>query len=104
MSFAADQQQVSAPVSTPLGYYQHYKGQFYWLQAIATHSEEQQPYAVYQALYGEFGLWVRPLSMITEQVSIDGQLQPRFRFVGNELPDTVQPQINQLEQPGIAAS
>ncbi len=104
MSFAADQQQVSAPVSPPLGYYQHYKGQFYWLQAIATHSEEQQPYAVYQALYGEFGLWVRPLSMFTEQVSIDGQLQPRFRFVGNELPDTVQPRIIQLEQLGIAAS
>ncbi len=104
MFFAAEQQQANSQVSVALGYYQHYKGQYYWLQAIATHSEEQQPYAVYQALYGEFGLWVRPLSMFTEQVSIDGQLQPRFRFVGNELPDTVRLHLTQVEQSGIAAS
>ncbi len=72
----------------PLGYYQHYKGNFYLLQAIAMHSEEQQPYAVYQALYGDYGLWVRPLNMFTEQVLIAGVSQPRFRFVGTDKPKT----------------
>jgi hypothetical protein len=70
----------------PLGYYQHYKGNFYLLKAIATHSEELEPYAVYQALYAEFGLWVRPLAMFTEQVVIDGISQPRFRFIGTTKP------------------
>lgn len=70
-----------------LGFYQHYKGNFYHLQAIATHSEEQQPYAVYQALYGERGLWVRPLAMFTEQIIIDGSALARFRFVGTRLPE-----------------
>lgn len=74
------------PTEVPLGYYRHYKGNLYLLQAIAMHSEEQQPYAVYQALYGDFGLWVRPLAMFTEQVLIAGVLQPRFRFVGTEYP------------------
>ncbi len=90
---AAHQPQVSVNAYEAdwpqLGYYQHYKGNFYWLQAIATHSEEQQPYAVYQALYGEFGLWVRPLAMFTEQVIINGQTQQRFRFVGTTRPEAV---------------
>ena len=72
--------------SVPLGYYQHYKGQHYQLLAIAIHSEEQQPYAVYRALYGDFGLWVRPLAMFTETVSIQGEDVARFQFVGTERP------------------
>ena len=90
---AAHQPQVSVnacEVDGPqLGYYQHYKGNFYCLQAIATHSEEQQPYAVYQALYGEFGLWVRPLAMFCEQITQEGVKQPRFRFVGTTRPDAL---------------
>ena len=72
--------------SIPLGYYQHYKGQHYQLLAIAMHSEEQQPYAVYRALYGDFGLWVRPLAMFVETVSIRGKEVARFQFVGTERP------------------
>ena len=98
MSFAVDPHPTLSNLSNDpdatsitLGYYQHYKGQYYLLQAVATHSEEQQPYAVYQALYGDFGLWVRPLAMFTEHVAIGGTLQPRFRFVGTTLPETFRP-------------
>jgi hypothetical protein len=70
--------------SVPLGYYQHYKGHCYQLLAIATHSEDELPYAVYRALYGDNGLWVRPLSMFTETVTIQGEEVPRFQFVGTE--------------------
>jgi hypothetical protein len=72
--------------TVPLGYYQHYKGQHYQLIAIATHSEELQPQAVYRALYGDYGLWVRPLAMFTETVLIQGEEVPRFQFVGTERP------------------
>jgi hypothetical protein len=37
-----------------------------------------EPLVVYQALYGEFGLWVRPAAMFVENVHVDGRLQPRF--------------------------
>jgi hypothetical protein len=72
--------------TVPLGYYQHYKGQHYQLIAIAMHSEELKPQAVYRALYGNYGLWVRPLSMFTETVLIQGEEVPRFQFVGTERP------------------
>lgn len=75
--------------TVPLGYYRHYKGQLYQLTAIATHSEELQPYAVYRALYGNYDLWVRPLQMFTENVSIQGEEVARFQFIGSEKPEGV---------------
>ncbi|HCU65362.1 MAG TPA: DUF1653 domain-containing protein [Rheinheimera sp.] len=75
--------------TVPLGYYRHYKGQLYQLTAIATHSEELQPYAVYRALYGNYDLWVRPLQMFTENVSIQGEEVARFQFIGTEKPEGV---------------
>lgn len=65
----------------PLGLYRHYKGQMYQLLAIATHSESQEKLAVYQCLYGEFQIWVRPLEMFTETISIEGKSCPRFAFI-----------------------
>ena len=72
----------------PLGKYLHYKEKEYELIAIATHSETQEEMAVYRALYGEQGLWVRPLEMFLETVSLPpaqgGQRIPRFRYIGDE--------------------
>lgn len=48
------------------GIYTHYKGQEYEVIEVATHSETEEKMVVYRALYGEFGLWVRPLSMFDE--------------------------------------
>jgi hypothetical protein len=42
------------------------------------HSETLEPMTLYKALYGEFGLWVRPAAMFNEQIEIDGLVQPRF--------------------------
>ncbi|HQS66433.1 MAG TPA: DUF1653 domain-containing protein [Sulfuricurvum sp.] len=60
------------------GIYVHYKGNEYEVMDIATHSETEEKMVVYKALYGEFGLWVRPLSMFDEVMS-DGR--KRFAFV-----------------------
>lgn len=50
------------------GRYRHFKGNEYELLYIATHSETMEPMVVYKALYGEGGIWVRPLSMWDETV------------------------------------
>ena len=63
------------------GIWQHFKGNRYRVLGIASHSETLEPMVVYRALYGEGGLWVRPLSMWTEQVERDGYCGPRFVFV-----------------------
>ena len=64
------------------GKYRHFKGNEYELIAVATHSETMEPMVVCRALYGEGGLWVRPLSMWTETVERDGYHGPRFRYEG----------------------
>ncbi|ATC95725.1 DUF1653 domain-containing protein [Pseudoalteromonas tunicata] len=63
------------------GLYQHYKGQEYQVLALATHSETQEALVIYQALYGEFGIWARPLTMFNETVEINGQIVPRFKLI-----------------------
>lgn len=64
------------------GIYKHFKGNKYELLEIATHSETLEQMVVYRALYGEGGVWVRPLSMWNEQVEVDGAVVPRFEYIG----------------------
>ncbi len=63
------------------GTYRHYKGKTYQVIGIATHSETEDQMVVYRALYGECGLWVRPLEMFCEQVEIEGKLVERFELI-----------------------
>jgi hypothetical protein len=64
------------------GRYRHFKGNEYRLLGIAHHSETMEEMVVYQALYGEHGLWVRPASMWSETVERDGYCGPRFVYIG----------------------
>lgn len=66
------------------GRYRHYKGNEYEVLGVARHSETMEDLVVYRALYGEYGLWVRPLSMFTETVERDGVTVPRFLYCGEE--------------------
>lgn len=63
------------------GIYRHFKGNMYKVIGTARHSETMEEMVVYQALYGEMGLWVRPRNMFTEIVERDGKTFPRFEFV-----------------------
>ncbi|MCW3478860.1 DUF1653 domain-containing protein [Neisseriaceae bacterium JH1-16] len=65
----------------PAGIYRHYKGPLYEVMGVARHSETEEPLVVYRALYGDYGLWTRPLAMFTESVTIDGAPTPRFALV-----------------------
>lgn len=60
------------------GRYRHFKGNEYEVLGTAEHSETQEELVVYRALYGEGGLWVRPVSMWEETVERDGQTFRRF--------------------------
>jgi hypothetical protein len=63
------------------GRYRHYKGQEYEVLGVARHSETEEEYVVYRALYGDYGLWIRPTAMFLETVLIDGRPCPRFQFL-----------------------
>lgn len=70
-------------IETPKGLYKHYKGGMYRVLGTVRHSESLEPMTLYQALYGQQGLWVRPAAMFSENVDIDGNIQPRFTRVGD---------------------
>lgn len=63
------------------GIYRHYKGNYYRVLHVAKHSETLEEMVVYQAQYGENGIWVRPLDMFMESVCIDGKCVERFSYV-----------------------
>ena len=67
-----------------LGKYRHFKGNEYEVIGTAKHSETMEEMVVYRALYGEFGLWVRPASMWEETVERDGKTYQRFTYIGDE--------------------
>ena len=67
-----------------LGIYKHYKGKEYRVLGIATHSETLEKMVVYQALYGTYGIWVRPINMWNEIVEVNGQQVKRFEFIREE--------------------
>ena len=61
--------------------YMHYKGNKYKVLCTAKHSETLEEMVVYQALYGDGDIWVRPLSMWNEEVLVDGKKVKRFELV-----------------------
>lgn len=63
------------------GIYRHYKGNLYQVLHIARHSEDEEWLVVYRALYGDYGVWVRPLVMFCESIEIDGKDVPRFELM-----------------------
>lgn len=66
------------------GRYRHFKGKEYRVLCTARHSETLEHMVVYQALYGERGIWVRPAAMWGEHVEREGYSGPRFTYLGEE--------------------
>jgi hypothetical protein len=58
--------------------YRHFKGGEYEVIGIAKHSETQEEFVVYRALYGEDALWIRPRDMFFGEKEVDGKMTPRF--------------------------
>ncbi|MFT5451776.1 MAG: cyclomaltodextrinase [Enterobacterales bacterium] len=67
-------------MSLKLGFYRHFKGNRYQVIDVAQHSETLEHHVVYRALYGEKGLWIRPLEMFVESIERDGKTFKRFQY------------------------
>ena len=65
----------------PQGIYRHYKGSLYQVLHTAQHSENEESLVVYRCLYGEYGVWARPLAMFAETVTVDGKEILRFELI-----------------------
>ena len=81
MNSSSDNPGADGEVTLRPGKYRHFKGGEYQVQGIATHSETGEQLVVYTPLYGEGGLWIRPLLMFLEAVDRDGKQQPRFVYI-----------------------
>lgn len=64
------------------GRYRHFKGKDYDVIDVARHTESEEWLVVYRCCYGERDLWVRPLSLFTGTVEVDGRTLPRFTYLG----------------------
>ena len=47
------------------------------------HSETDELLVLYRPMYGDENLWVRPFAMFFEEVTVDGFLIPRFKYIGD---------------------
>lgn len=75
------QNSPSVKPDLPAGIYRHYKGSLYQVSSLARHSETEEWLVVYRALYGEYGLWVRPFNMFVGKVNHNGETLPRFTLI-----------------------
>jgi hypothetical protein len=65
-------------------FYRHFKGNVYKVLHVAKHSETLEEYVVYQAMYGERGVWIRPKEMFEETIVKDGVEIKRFTEISEE--------------------
>lgn len=66
------------------GIYKHFKGNQYEVLYVATHTETGEECVVYKALYGDYGIWIRPLEMFDETIERDGKFIKRFSYMGDK--------------------
>lgn len=64
------------------GRYRHFKGQEYRVIGVGKHTESLEDLVFYQALYGDNGLWARPVDMFNDKVTVGKETVARFEYLG----------------------
>ncbi len=69
------------------GVYRHFKGDYYLVENVATHSETKEKYIVYRALYGNSELYIRPYDMFLSEVDHEKypDVKQKYRFELQEI-------------------
>jgi hypothetical protein len=83
------------------GIYKHFKGDYYFVEDVATHSETGEKYVVYRALYGNTGLYIRPFDMFISEVDHKKypNIKQKYRFELQEIPSKkLQEKFNENEK------
>ena len=82
--------------------YRHFKGGLYQVMAIATHSETKEKMVVYQALYGDYGIYVRPYDMFASEVDHEKypQVKQVYRFTQVH-PEEMEEESDKVEVPDL---
>lgn len=83
-------------------FYRHFKGGLYQVMAIATHSETKEKMVVYQALYGDYGIYVRPYDMFASEVDHEKypQVKQAYRFMQVH-PEEMKEESDKVEVPDL---
>lgn len=64
-----------------IGKYIHYKGNTYNVIGLCKHTETAEELVYYQALYGNYEFWARPIEMFVSDIDFEGKIVPRFSFI-----------------------